>query len=89
MPDDEVLSQQLTQRRCSASKNGKLNLESKSEMKARGLASPDRADAVVMAVGAKGQLDDMLLEYVRPSIHDVLSNASYDDSLPEGIDVGG
>ena len=88
LPDDEVLSQQLTQRRCSASKNGKLNLESKSEMKSRGLASPDRADAVVMAVAGKGQLDDMLMEYVRPSIHDVFREANQGDDLPEGMHVG-
>ena len=88
MPDDEVLAQQLTQRRCSANKNGKLNLESKSEMKARGLSSPDRADAVVMAVGAKGQLDDMLMEYVRPSLDEVLNGSFPEDSLPDGMDVG-
>jgi hypothetical protein len=88
MPDDDVLAQQLTQRRCSANKNGKLNLESKSEMKARGLSSPDRADAVVMAVAAKGQLDDMLMEYVRPSLDEVLNGSFPEDSLPDGMDVG-
>ena len=31
-------------------KTGKLNLESKAECRARGFSSPDRADALVMAV---------------------------------------
>ena len=30
--------------------NGKLELESKKEMKKRGLASPDRADALALSV---------------------------------------
>jgi hypothetical protein len=89
MPDDEVLAQQLTSRRCSANKNGKLNLESKTEMKARGLASPDRADAVVLAVAAKGAIDDMLTEYVRPSLSEVFADFGDMDAMPEGMDVGG
>ena len=89
MPDDEVLAQQLTSRRCSANKNGKLNLESKTEMKARGLSSPDRADAVVLAVAAKGSIDDILMEYVRPSLSEIFADMSEGDAMPEGIDCGG
>jgi len=89
LPDDEVLQQQLTSRRCYANKNGKLNLESKGEMKSRGLASPDRADAVILAVAAKGAIDDMLMEYVRPSMSEVFKEASAgSDPLLEGMDIG-
>lgn len=41
-----------------------------------------------MAVGAKGQLDDMLMEYVRPSLDEVLNGSFPEDSLPDGMDVG-
>jgi hypothetical protein len=50
VPDDEILHAQLTNRRVSTTKTGKLNLESKAECRARGFSSPDRADAFVMAV---------------------------------------
>ena len=58
-------------------------------MKARGLASPDRADAVVLAVAAKGAIDDMLTEYVRPSLSEVFADFGDMDAMPEGMDVGG
>ena len=88
LPEDEVLVQQLTSRRCSANKNGKLNLESKAEMKSRGLASPDRADAVVLAIAARGAIDDMLTEYVRPSLDEIFAGQMDGDALPEGMHVG-
>ena len=52
LPDCEILHSQLTTRRVATSKTGKLNLESKKEMKARGFSSPDRADALVMAMAS-------------------------------------
>ena len=58
-------------------------------MKSRGLASPDRADAVILAVAAKGAIDDMLMEYVRPSMSEVFKEASAGrDPLLEGMDIG-
>ena len=52
LPDCEILHSQLTTRRVATSKTGKLHLESKKEMKARGFSSPDRADALVMATAS-------------------------------------
>ena len=52
LPDCEILHSQLTTRRVATSKTGKLNLESKKEMKSRGFSSPDRADALVMAMAS-------------------------------------
>ena len=52
LPDDEILHSQLTTRRVGTSKTGKLNLESKKEMKARGFSSPDRGDALVMCLAS-------------------------------------
>jgi hypothetical protein len=52
LPDDEILHSQLTTRRVGTGKTGKLNLESKKEMKARGFSSPDRGDALVMCLAS-------------------------------------
>lgn len=50
LPDDAVLIEQLAGRRWKRWSDGKLQLESKRDMKARGETSPDRADAVVCAM---------------------------------------
>ena len=47
LPEDDELRGQLLDRRSVAHAQGKLALESKSDMKKRGVRSPDRADAVL------------------------------------------
>lgn len=47
--DDDDLVGQLTTRKYRMTSKGKLKLERKEDMKKRGLRSPDRADAVVLA----------------------------------------
>lgn len=49
LPDDEQLVTQLTSRKYRMTSRGKIALERKDEMKERGLDSPDRADAIVLA----------------------------------------
>ncbi|WP_220031487.1 terminase B [Paenibacillus sp. S25] len=49
LPDDEKLITQLTSRKWRMGSNGKIFLERKEDMKKRGLQSPDRADAFVLA----------------------------------------
>lgn len=49
LPDDEKLVSQLTTRKYRMTSRGKIALERKEEMKDRGLQSPDRADAIVLA----------------------------------------
>ena len=49
LPDDPELFEQLSSRRYSITATGKLLLERKEEMKARGLSSPDKSDAVFLA----------------------------------------
>jgi len=49
LPQDERLITQLTQRKYRMTSRGKIALERKEDMKKRGLNSPDRADAVVLA----------------------------------------
>jgi hypothetical protein len=48
-PDDEVLAEQLCSIRYGVDSVGRIQIESKEEMRARGIASPDRADALVLA----------------------------------------
>lgn len=49
LPDNENLIAQLTSGKWRMGSNGKIYLEKKSDMKKRGLSSPDRADAFVLA----------------------------------------
>ncbi|XOJ00878.1 hypothetical protein ACMX2M_03855 [Paenibacillus polymyxa] len=51
LPDDDVLTSQLTARKWPMTSKGKILLESKKDMKKRGLKSPDRADAFVLTFG--------------------------------------
>lgn len=51
LPDDDVLTSQWTARKWSMTSKGKILLESKKDMKKRGLKSPDRADAYVLTFG--------------------------------------
>lgn len=50
LPRDDKLLAQLSTRRWLTESDGRFRLESKEEMARRGLASPDRADAVALAV---------------------------------------
>jgi len=52
IPEDEELKAQLIGRKYYFKSNGTIELESKDEMKRRGLRSPDKADALAMAVYA-------------------------------------
>lgn len=63
IPDDPVLFGQLSSRRYEVTEKGKLQLESKKKMKARGVKSPDRADAVVLARAPLGRRE-MIREVV-------------------------
>ncbi|WP_238353835.1 hypothetical protein [Paenibacillus sp. 23TSA30-6] len=51
LPDDDTLISQLATRKWRMTSKGKMILESKDDMKKRGLKSPDRADAFVLTFG--------------------------------------
>lgn len=55
IPNDEDLIGQLSTRKYKVTSKGKIRLESKEEMKKRGLRSPDRADALVLAFAKTGR----------------------------------
>jgi hypothetical protein len=50
-PDDEELASQLQSIRWFVNSRGQTQIESKDDMRKRGLPSPDRADAVAMSIG--------------------------------------
>ena len=50
LPDDETMLAQLAGRKWNTGEDGKIRLESKDDMKERGLESPDRAEAVLGAM---------------------------------------
>lgn len=49
LPDDETLLAQLTTPKYKVNSKGQIQIESKDDMRKRGLTSPDRADAVMLA----------------------------------------
>lgn len=55
IPNDEDLIGQLSTRKYRVTSKGKIQLESKDEMKTHELRSPDRADALVLAFAKTGQ----------------------------------
>lgn len=61
-PADEELAAQLLSIRWRPNSRGLILIESKEEMRKRGLPSPDRADAVAMSIGQRTDLRDFTLE---------------------------
>src|SRR5207245_5045513 len=59
IPNDEKIIAQLTSRRTLYDSTGREKLESKTDLRARGVESPDRADALIGAIvlGAESQID--------------------------------
>ena len=58
IPNDEDLIAQLSSRKYRITSKGRIKIESKDEMKKRGLRSPDRADALVLAFAKTGRVVD-------------------------------
>jgi hypothetical protein len=59
IPNDEKLIAQLTSRRKLYDSKGRERLESKADLRARGVESPDRADALIGAIvlGQEAKID--------------------------------
>lgn len=53
IPNDSILMAQLSGRKYDATSKGQIKLESKENMKNRGLKSPDRADSLVLAIAGQ------------------------------------
>lgn len=66
LPKDEVLIGQLTSPKYKFDSSGRYVLESKEDMKKRGLQSPDRADAIIMAFDCDGKLESYISPDEKP-----------------------
>jgi hypothetical protein len=94
LPDDQTLHQQMVTRRAEVSRKGKLGLEPKDRMRARGLDSPDRADAVMGCISCGGGIGGTWERFnaiTRPTLDDIWKEAEQDyqrDALPAGMFVG-
>lgn len=55
-PNDDELASQLGSLRWNLDSKGRIQIESKDEMKARGMPSPDRADALMLAFGHRPEI---------------------------------
>ncbi len=75
-------------------RSGKLGVEPKDRMKARGLASPDRADAVLGCIacgGGIGSAWEYYQQISRPSMGELYEEANAmaeHMALPGGMDAG-
>jgi phage terminase large subunit len=65
LPNDQKLISQLSTRKYRMDSKGRIKLESKDDMKKRGLDSPDRADAVVLSFYEKSSADENMLAALR------------------------
>lgn len=91
--DDELKAQLITRKalqKFDADKKSKMAVETKKEMKARGLPSPDRADAVLGAMGPLPEVRSRNLitrEDPHPDFPDV-SEMHVDEAVLRGMDAG-
>ena len=92
IPNDAKLHDQMVTRKRLASTAGRLMAESKKDMAKRGLKSPDRADAVMMAIGIKPFLTNTKADEVVTSWMDYLEEEYQDKALERahiaGCDAG-
>lgn len=88
LPDDEELTAQLTCRRSITTSKGKLGVEPKDAMKSRGISSPDKADALALALSGGSERWDVVFPVERPSFRQLLEMHTSDPIL-QGFDAGG
>jgi hypothetical protein len=88
LPDDEELTAQLTCRRTMTNSRGKLGVESKDSMKARGIGSPDKADALALALSGGSERWNLVFPVERPSFR-TLCEMHTTDPVMQGFDAGG
>jgi hypothetical protein len=89
LPDDEDLTAQLTCRRTLTNSKGKLGVESKDSMRARGLASPDRADALALCLSPSNIGMDLTFQIERPTWKSLQDMMVAHDPVMAGFDPGG
>jgi hypothetical protein len=89
LPEDEDLTAQLTCRRTITNSKGKLGVESKDSMRARGIASPDRADALALCLSSSNSGLDLTFQIERPTWKSLQEMMVAHDPIMAGFDPGG
>jgi len=89
LPEDEDLTAQLTCRRTITNSKGKLGVESKDSMRARGIASPDRADALALCLSSGNVKWDLTFPVERPTWKSLQAMMELHDPVMAGFDAGG
>ena len=89
LPEDEDLTAQLTCRRTITNSKGKLGVESKDSMRARGIASPDRADALALCLSSSNVGLDLTFQIERPTWKSLQDLMVAHDPVMAGFDAGG
>ena len=75
LPDDNDLRGQLMDRKQKVNAKGKLAIESKDDMRKRGVPSPDRADAVLGAMSPRAQQGSVSLSAAPQTFEELLNQA--------------
>lgn len=91
LPNDEILDAQLCSRKAKVTSAGKMGLESKDEMKRRGVTSPDRADAVCGVCCVKSDLGLASFDSGSTGLDwlSEIQESSGEESSISGFDCGG
>lgn len=63
-PDDEDLAAQLVSVKYTINRHGQIKVESKDDMRGRGLSSPDRADTLAYALVREARVPEAMREYM-------------------------
>ena len=87
IPDDDKLKSQLTSVRYLARSDGRIQLEKKDAMLKRGVPSPDRADALVMAVWGRKRANQTYALQSNPALRRSARVAP--GSIAEAMGAGG
>jgi hypothetical protein len=88
LPDDSKLHAQMTDRFRNADQKGRIKCESKDDMRERGVPSPDRADAVMMAIAIRTPWTGTKVNAISSWMKNVKEHAADSAFTLEGADLG-
>ena len=77
IPDDDILRMQLLSRKAKLNESGKMQLESKQDMAKRNIESPDRADAMMMAMNGPISSGEIKSIFSYKPSHKMYKNVSF------------
>jgi phage terminase large subunit len=87
VPEDDVLIEQLTTRMGKTNSRGKLILESKQDMRSKGIDSPDRGDALVGCITCGGESNNVEVSSRMGIFEQMEDQMDYGHGIP-GMNAG-